>query len=98
MTTTSQDQDLFPGSAYDLPIPKLDGHKADKLVIALGGTIELDRTSSEDLDLIAALDLGTDIELAIVAAVAGKGFALKASEGDETTTYRISLRAHTLRQ
>lgn len=95
MSTTAP-ADLFPASAYDLPIPTLDGHKANKLVLAIGGTIELDRTNTEHLDLINDLELGRDISYHVTFTVTGKGYAYKATDDDETTSYQIKLRAHTI--
>ncbi len=93
---TDPPADLFPGSAYDLPIPKVDGKKADKLVLSIGGTIELDRTDQDDLDLIEALELGRDTTLTVAGTVAAKGFAFKATDDDEATTFQVKVRVHTV--
>jgi hypothetical protein len=88
---------IFDAKAYDLPIPKLDGHKADKLVLAFGGTVELDRTLEDDLAMIEKLHLGEDVEFQITATVAGKGFshATKGEDG-ETVGYQVRLRVHSV--
>lgn len=88
----------FDASAYDLPIPKLDGHKADKLVVSFSGAVELDRTNADDLDLVEALTLGRDVEMRVTCLVTRKGFTLSAGkdDGPEQTGYGVGLRVHSL--
>lgn len=87
---------IFDGSVYDLPIPRLDGRKADRLVLSFSGQVELDRTSQDDLDLVTRLGLGASVDLRVTATVAKKGFALSGKDEDETTGYAIGLRVHSL--
>ena len=97
MTAAPQEQ-AFDTTVYDLPIPKLDGHKADKLTIAFSGSVELDRTNSDDLELIDALTLGRDVEMRVTATVTRKGFTLAAGKEDapETTGYGVGMKVHSL--
>ena len=98
MTTTVDQEQAFDAAVYDLPIPKLDGHKADKLVISFSGQVELDRTSAEDLELVEGLMLGRDVEMQVTATVSKKGFTLSAGkdEAPDTTGYGVGLRVHSL--
>lgn len=89
---------IFDAKPYDLPIPSLDGQKADKVVLSFGGSIELDRTAEEDLALIDSLLLGRDVRLVVVASVAGKGFTCAIKDDGDSTGYRVQLRVHTLNE
>jgi hypothetical protein len=65
---------IFDAAGYDLPIPKdRYGRKADKLVVALG-SIELDRTSEEDLEVFRRLTKGEPVEITL------RGFVTQAAE------------------
>lgn len=92
---TSEDG-IFDASKYDLPIPRLDGHKADKLVLSFSGQIELDRTSEDDLAFIDGLFLGRDVELKVKATIAKKGFTFTAREDEESAGYGVGLKIHSL--
>ena len=97
MSAVAADQEpAFDASVYDLPIPTLDGHKADKLVLAFSGQLELDRTSHEDLDFVQALSLGRDVELKVTATVTKKGFTLSpgGEEKADSTGYGVGLKVH----
>lgn len=91
--------EAFDASVYDLPIPLADGIRADRLRLQITGTIELDRTSEEDLALFEALRLGRDIELPLVATCVGKPQQFTPSEdGPGVVTVGAILKAHTLRR
>ncbi len=92
----SRSEAIFDASGYDLPIPVLDGHKADKLILSFSGQVELDRTSAEDLELIETLMLGRDITCSVVAVVAKKGFTYTAKDDDSQAGYGVGLRVHSL--
>lgn len=98
MSQVAEDNRIFDASSYDLPIPKLDGQKADKVILSFGGSMELDRTSEEDLALIDSMLLGRDVALSIVASVAGKGFTCSVRDDGDATGYRVQLRIHTVVQ
>src|SRR5215510_298951 len=66
--------EAFDGSVYDLPIPKDSrGRKAEGLALAIGGTLELDRTSEDDLALINALRAGEVKSVHVIATLEGGG-------------------------
>jgi hypothetical protein len=88
MTTTAiaptdVDEAVFDASAYDLPIPKMDGRKATNLDIRFSGSGSLDRTSEDDLALYEAMRLGNPVRLIVTGVVGGKGFRLSGVEGEE---------------
>lgn len=92
------DDAIFDAQPYDLPIPRLDGHKADSLSIAFSGGVALDRTSEEDLELVETLALGQEITLRITATVTKKGFTFAPGKDDspETTGYGVGLKVYSL--
>lgn len=92
--TPVTDDSIFDASSYELPIPKLDGHKADKLTVQFSGSVELDRTSEDDLAIIESLTLGKSVTLTATAVVTKKGFTLSAGkeDGPETTGYGVALK------
>jgi len=96
--TSVATEEIFDASSYDLPIPRLDGYKADNLVLNIGGAITLDRTSEEDLAFIDTLSLGSEVTLQVVATVTKKGFTLAPGrdENPETTGYGVGLKVHTV--
>ena len=98
VATADAEEAIFNASAYDLPIPIEDGHKADKLVLSFSGQVELDRTSEDDLELIKRLTLGKEVEMRVTALVSKKGFTLTAGkdDGPETTGYGVGLKVHSL--
>lgn len=90
---------LLDASVYDLPIPTVDGLKADKLRVSISGTIELDRTSEDDLAWLESLKLGRDYELSVTATCVGKPQSYTPSEdGPGVTTLQTSLKAHTVKR
>jgi hypothetical protein len=95
-TTTDTDSELFNAQAYELPIPRLDGRKADRITLTFTGTIELDRLDQDHLNLIERLELGHDIRLNTTATIAGKSFQVRQTDTTDDTGYRITLRIHTI--
>jgi hypothetical protein len=93
MTEMATQEQAFDASAFDLPIPRdRYGRKADKLVVSLG-SIELDRTSEDDLNVFNALEHGNYVELRVVAFVAQASDVAKVDgEGEEETEMKRSLR------
>jgi len=88
--------DIFDASRYALPIPALDGLKADKLSVSLTGTVDLDRTSVDDLELAEALRLGGNVELLVRASVAVKRFTHATRGDDQHVAYSATLRVTSL--
>jgi hypothetical protein len=89
--------ELFDGSEYDLPVPRMDGEKADTIKIKTGGGIEVEVTNEEWLKFIDGLKLGQSVTLTVEALVAGKGMATKEDDaGELTTTYTVALKTHTI--
>jgi hypothetical protein len=96
MTVTATEEQIFDASSYELPIPSLDGHKADRLAVTFTGGVDLDRTSEEDLDFVGGLRLGQQITLTVTATVTKKGFTLNPGKDDtpETTGYGVVVKVH----
>lgn len=92
------EEPIFDASGYDLPIPRLDGHKADRMAITFSGGVDLDRTSQEDLDLVDSLTLGKGVTLTVTAIVTKKGFSLSPGKDDEPerTGYGVGLKVQSL--
>lgn len=90
---------LLDASVYDLPIPTADGLKADKLRVSFTGTIELDRTNTDDLEWFESLRLGRDVTLDVDALTVAKPQGYQPSEdGPGVTTLQATLRVHTVRR
>ncbi len=93
----TDDGRIFDPAPFTRPIPKLDGHVADRLGIGFGGTVKLNRLLDDNLEYLEGLRLGQTIELTIEATVAGKGFThtTKAND-DEEVGYAVKLRVHSI--
>ena len=68
-----------------IPLPKLDGHAAQRLTLAFSGALQLE-LENDDLALLEAVSLGNDVQLLVTARGIGKGFThtLRAkAKGDE---------------
>jgi hypothetical protein len=89
---------IFDATAYDLPIPTKDGHRADVLKLALGGAVELDLYDEAALAFLDSLKLGQELELTVTVRVAGSGWqhSLKGEAQDDHAVYAVSLKAHSL--
>lgn len=90
--------ELFDASKFDLPVPRVDGEKADTIKIKLGGGIEIETTDEAWLHYVDGLKAGQDVSLTVEALVAGKAFTLKRDDetGELTATYAVTLKAHTI--
>lgn len=95
-TVVGNKTELFDPKPFQLPIPKLDGTKADKLELKITGTIPLDPTSEADLALINSLMLDQDVTLHLEAQIQGKAFKVTRGEDETTATHVITAKAHTL--
>ena len=89
---------IFDATAYDLPIPKKDGHRADVLKIGLGGAVELDLYNEDALAFIQGLRLGQELELTVTVRVATSGWqhSLKGEAQDDHAVFAVGLKAHSL--
>jgi hypothetical protein len=88
---------LFDAEPFTRPIPKLDGHVADRLGIGFTGSVKLDRLLEDNLQYIEGLRLGQDVTITIEATVAAKGFT-HATKGDdnEEVGYNVKLKVHSI--
>lgn len=94
----AREDTVFDASIYDLPIPSEDGNKADRIVVTFSGSVELDRTSTDDLDFLEQLRLGRDVELSVTCLVTKKGFGYSPGKEDEagSTGYGVGLKVHSV--
>ena len=88
----------FPPETWQLEIPGMDGYRAEKLAVSLSGQVELDATSTDDLDFLNGLKLGQQVSLKVVATVTKKGFTLTpgSEEKADSTGYGVGLKVHSL--
>ena len=85
----------FSRETYQLAIPGMDGYQAERLSLGFSGSVDLDRTSQEDLDFVNGLKLGREVVLRVTATVTKKGFSLQGGEG-ESAGYGVGLKVHSL--
>ncbi len=96
MSVVEQSDEIFDASKYDLPIPRMDGHKADTIVLAFS-SYNLDRTSEDDLALISdSLVLGQDVELVLRGRVIRKGFRNVVREDGVSNEFGVGLRVNSV--
>jgi hypothetical protein len=98
LVETATEDGLFDGSQYDLPIPALDGHKADTLRIAVGGAIDLDLYDENALAFLQSLKLGRSVDLTVTFTVSGSAWRHTAKGDDETdhVVHQVALKAHSI--
>jgi hypothetical protein len=66
--------EAFPASDYDNPalrLPYVDGHKIDKISVRFAGSVDLDRTNPDHVELIRALNIGADVAFEKMPPLAG---------------------------
>ncbi len=86
--------ELFDGTTYDTPVPRLDGHRADTVKLAFAGAVEIDLHDNHQLDHFRALRLGQEIELHITARVAKNTWAHRIADpetGEENVVHQIGV-------
>lgn len=94
---TGTDGELFPGSAYQRPLPALDGHRADTLKLAFAGGVDIDLMDDDALDWFKGLRFGQEIELTVTGTVGKSGWTLKRGADDqETVVHTIGLTVHSI--
>lgn len=95
MTTTALPE--FALEDVQLAIPGMDGYRADKIAIGFSGGVDLDRTSSEDLEFVNGLKMFQEVQLLVTATVVKKSFAgSKGLEGETQVGYGVGLKIHSL--
>jgi hypothetical protein len=70
-------------NAASVDIPGVDGFRASKLTVRFVGVIDLDKTSTDDVDFVNALRLGGAVRVICTGAVSGKGFTHRVSSKEE---------------
>ena len=72
-----------------MPIPKLDGHAAQRVMLAFSGAVQLD-LADDDLALLEAVGLGHDVQLLVTARGGGNGFSHTLRVKAKATTKMLS--------
>jgi hypothetical protein len=91
----AQEEGLFNSDEYRVPFPKADGKEVNRLLVRLGGSIELNRNDPEHVALIESLELGRMQALTVTASVDGKGQSFRQDAmGEEIVTHTVALRIH----
>lgn len=96
--STIASTELFDGSQYEIPFPKIDGKDVNELALSLGGHLKLDRHNEEHVHLIESLTLGRYVTFTVTASVASKGQTVKIGEDSEIVTHQVGLKLHSIEQ
>lgn len=93
---TAEDGELFDPKPYIIPVPTLDGHRADTLKLAFGGAVEIDLMLEGNLEHFESLKFGREVELQITATVGKKQWSIRRNDdtGEETVTHTVGLAVH----
>lgn len=88
---------LFNKTPYTIPVPTLDGHRADTLRLAFAGNVDIDTMIDDQLEHFKRLQFGQEIELRITGTVGKNGWTIKsnAETGEETVTHTIGVQITT---
>ena len=81
-TAIEPDEVTFSFESYQLEVPSIDGYHAAKCSLRFSGSGSLDRTSADDVELMKAARMGSEVRLIVVGTVATKSFALP-KDGEE---------------
>lgn len=88
---------LFDPAPFKTSTPVFDNLASDKLVISLGGPIELDPTDPEDIALFENFMRGRSVNLQVHGSVVGKAGTYKEdADGAVTVTGKAAVKIHSL--
>jgi len=93
-TETPTGTELFDGSQYEVPFPKVDNREVNELQLRLSGQLNLDRHNAEHVALVESLRLGRYVRFTVTANVAAKGQTIKATDEAEIVTHHVGLKLH----
>lgn len=89
---TGEQVPAFDATVYDLDVPTLDGHRSDTIIVGIG-SIALDRTDVDDLELVNdTLHLGAEVELKVRARVVRKGMRNVIQADGVSNEFSVGLR------
>jgi len=94
-TAPLADEDIFSRESYNLAVPNVDGIRATKLDIRFSGSGPLDRTLEDDLALLEAARLGSEVVLIVRGKFVGKGFRLSGRD-DEELSFSATVRVESV--
>lgn len=86
-TATLLEDEIAVSPAQRERLPSLDGHGATRLLLKFSGAGELDPLSNDDIELLEAARLGSEVRLLVVGEVSTKGFRLNRKPGDDEIAY-----------
>lgn len=94
----AKEEGLFDGAAYDAPVPKLNGHRADVLKLAFAGGVEIDLMIPDDLEWFKGLRFGQELELTVTGTVTKSqwGLRVNAETGEEKATHTLGITVHSI--
>lgn len=89
---------LFDGTAYDTPVPKLDGHRADVLKLTFAGNVEIDLMIPDDIEWFKGLRFGQELELTVTGTVTKSQWGLRVNSetGEEKATHALGITVHSI--
>ena len=92
------EEGLFDGAQYQLPIPQMDGHRADVLRVQIGGAIDLDLFDNDALQFLNGLKLGQDVEMTVTFRVSASAWrhGLKGEDQADHVVHQVGLKAHSI--
>ncbi len=94
---TPAEEALFDPKPYKLRTPVFDNLSSDKLILSLGGPIELDPTNPDDIALFERFTLGRPVTLTVHGYTAVKqGSYREDAEGAVTVTGKAAVKLHSL--
>lgn len=92
-----KNEPLFDPAPFKTATPVFDNLASDKLIISLGGPIELDPTDPEDIALFENFMLGRSVNLQVHGSVVGKAGTYKEdADGQVTVTGKAGVKIHSL--
>ena len=90
-------EELFDAGSYRIETPTFDNLASDKLILSLGGPLELDATNPDDLALWENFMLGKSVSLLVHGSVVGKTGSYKENaDGEVTVTGKAAVKIHSL--
>jgi hypothetical protein len=75
-TALESDEIMFSPESYRLEVRSIDGYRAAKCSLRFGGSGSIDRTSADDVELMKAARMGSEVRLIVVGTVATKSYSL----------------------
>jgi hypothetical protein len=89
----AEQEGIFDAAPFTIPVPTLDGHRADVLKLTFGGGVEIDKMLSDDLERFKALSFGDELTLNIEVVVSKVNWTLaRKADGGEKVTHVVGFK------